>query len=555
MPNCKRCSTGFEIVDSDREFYDRIGPVVAGKKFSVPEPTLCPDCRRQRRLSWRNERVLFQRDCDLCKQKTFSMYSEKADFPVYCIKCWWSDQWDPTFFGQDYDTSRSFFEQFQELRKRVPRMALMQSQNENSEYTNCVSHLKDCYLLFSSDFNRDCFYGVWIEKSKDCIDNILIDSCQLTYESIFAQNIYNSQFILFSNQCSDSAFLLDCRNCSNCFMSYGLRNKKFHIANKEYSEKEYFQKLKEFPMSSYSNLQKAKAHFFENVLNASNPHMRKRGTIIDSSGDFLTNAQNCIECYDLTEAKDCKYVMGGFEIKDAYDCCYVSGELGYENCECVPMPFNSISCSGSYAGSDLYYSDICMNNCKNLFGCVGLKHAEYMILNKKYSPDEYEKQVAQIIEVMQKAGEWGDFFPAKLSPFTYNTTEAQENYPLTKEECLARGYHWQAKDQREYQPQSYDIPDDIEDVPDEITKKILACVDCGKNYKVIAQELKLYRNAGLPVPRKCFECRHGDRMKLKNPRILYDRKCDKCSVDIKTTYSKERPEKIYCEPCYQESLS
>jgi hypothetical protein len=541
MKNCKQCSQGFEIMDKDNQFYDKI---------SVPEPTLCPDCRRQRRLAWRNEDVLFQGTCDLCHEKTFSIYPEKTSFPVYCIKCWWGDKWDPLDYGRDFDFNRNFFEQFAELQKKVPRMTLLQSKNENSDYTNCVSHLKDCYLLFSSDFNQNCLYGIWIEKCKDCVDNLIIDSCQLTYEAIFSQNIFNSKFILFSSQCSDSAFLLDCKNCSNCLMCYGLRNKEYHIANKPYSKEEYFKKIKEFPLSSYNNLQSAKKHFFDIVKKATNPHIRKKGNIFDSTGDFLANTQNCLDCYDLNESRDCRYILGGFGLKDAYDCCYVNGELGYENCECVPMPFNSIGCVNTYTGSDLKYCDTCMNNCKNLIGCIGLKHAEYAIFNKKYSKEEYEVTLQKLIDHMKKTGEYGEFFPIKFSPFHYNSTEAQENYPLAKDECLAKGYQWKEKNKQDYQPQIYKIPDEIKNVGGDITKEILACSDCGRNYKILIQELKFYMNLGLAVPRKCFYCRHKDRMALKNSRKLYERKCDKCGIDIRTTYSPDRPEKVYCEKCY-----
>jgi hypothetical protein len=48
--------------------------------------------------------------------------------------------------------------------------------------------------------------------------------------------------------------------------------------------------------------------------------------------------------------------------------------------------------------------------------------------------------------------------------------------------------------------------------------------------------------------------RHTDRMKLRNPRKLRDRKCNKCWIEIKTTYSPERPEIIYCEACYNKEV-
>ncbi|MBU0627024.1 hypothetical protein KKG31_00015 [Patescibacteria group bacterium] len=47
------------------EFYSKVSPIIAGKKYLIPAPTLCPDCRQQRRISFRNERSLYKRKCDL----------------------------------------------------------------------------------------------------------------------------------------------------------------------------------------------------------------------------------------------------------------------------------------------------------------------------------------------------------------------------------------------------------------------------------------------------------------------------------------------------------
>lgn len=434
-------------------------------------------------------------------------------------------------------------------------MALMQSQTENSEYTNYVSHLKDCYLLCSSDFDQSCFYGFWVEKSKDCVDNLLIDACQLTYENIFSQNCFNTHFTYFSSDCSDSAFLLDCKSCRNCFMCYGLRNKEYYIANQPYSKEEYLKKLEEFPMSSYLNLENAKKVFFGLVPKAKYSPLHKRGTVIDSTGDFLNNVTHCSDCYEVTEARDCRFILGGFEIKDVWDGCYVGqGELAYENCECVPVPFRSIGNVYSYSGSDLLHCDTCMNNCSSLLGCISLKHKKYCILNKQYSAKEYEALKSKIVDHMKSTGEWGEFFPINFSPFAYNECEAFQDFPLIQEECLKRGYRWREKDQRDYQPQSYQIPDDIYNVSDSIVNETLACCACGKNFKIIIQELKFYRSSQLPIPRKCPDCRHQERIQLRNPRQLFSRKCSQCKQDIQTTYSSDRPEVVYCEACYQKTV-
>jgi len=94
------------------------------------------------------------------------------------------------------------------------------------------------------------------------------------------------------------------------------------------------------------------------------------------------------------------------------------------------------------------------------------------------------------------------------------------------------------------------VPQRIEDVPDSITEEVLACEATGRNYRITKQELEFYRNKKLPLPRLHPDERHKRRMALRNPRKLWKRECDKCSKEIQTTYSPERPETIYCEECY-----
>ncbi|MBU1954001.1 hypothetical protein KKH03_03450, partial [Patescibacteria group bacterium] len=91
-------------------------------------------------------------------------------------------------------------------------------------------------------------------------------------------------------------------------------------------------------------------------------------------------------------------------------------------------------------------------------------------------------------------------------------------------------------------------------VTDSIFGDVLRCEDCGKGYKIIAQELAFYRGADLPLPHVCADCRHKARLALRNPRKLCKRACDKCSAEILTTYAVGRPEKIYCGRCYAEEM-
>jgi hypothetical protein len=133
---CRHCSAEFPITDQDLEFYEKVSPVFAGVKYSIPAPTLCPDCRQQRRLSFRNERKLYKRKCDATGRDIISIYSPEKPFKVYHQDEWWSDKWDPLSYGTDFDFGRPFFEQFGELMREVPVMSVIVMNNSNADYGN-----------------------------------------------------------------------------------------------------------------------------------------------------------------------------------------------------------------------------------------------------------------------------------------------------------------------------------------------------------------------------------------------------------------------------------
>ena len=142
---CKSCASDFKIEVEDFAYYE---------KLRVPPPTWCPPCRQQRRYAWRNERVLYRRPCDLCGKSSVTIYSPNKPFKVYCPPCWWGDGWDAGEFATAYDPNRSFFEQWQELQLKVPRIALLTKNSVNSEYTNHSSDNRNCYLGFSVFINH-----------------------------------------------------------------------------------------------------------------------------------------------------------------------------------------------------------------------------------------------------------------------------------------------------------------------------------------------------------------------------------------------------------------
>ena len=173
---------------------------------------------------------------------------------------------------------------------------------------------------------------------------------------------------------------------------------------------------------------------------------------------------------------------------------------------------------------------------------------------------------------------YGEFYPLELCPFGYNETSGMDQFPLTKEEALKRGYNWQDNLQRTVGKETLkpeDISDSISDVDESILTEILACISCSRNYKIVENELIFYKKMGVPIPHKCFFCRHETRVKRRNPFKLWKRNCmcqksnhghtGNCKNEFETSYAPDpryaegsgearKPEIVYCEKCYQKEV-
>ena len=190
-----------------------------------------------------------------------------------------------------------------------------------------------------------------------------------------------------------------------------------------------------------------------------------------------------------------------------------TSEWVYESVGVENLNFGAFNTFVSDSGYSLY-SDLCFH-CQDIFGCVGLKRQKYCILNKPYSAEEFAKLRDAIVEHMKQTGEWGQFFPAELSPFAYNESVAQERFPLPRAEAEALGFRWREPDPKEYQAQTSAVSDDIAEVTDDATKCLLACAQSGKNFRITQPELKFYRKMGLPIPRLCPDERYAERMRRR----------------------------------------
>ncbi len=546
---CANCQKKFTIEPEDFHFYEKI---------KVPAPTFCPDCRAQRRLALRNERVLYKRNCDLCNKSMIAMHSSNKPFPVYCYKCWWSDKWDPLSFGRDINLEESFFKQYQELQNSVPRLGIFSINAVNSDYLNYSLDNKDCYLGSRVVSSENCSYMYYCLEAKDSLDSSYTHKGELLYECFETRNCYNSYFLIDSENSINCAYSYDLRGCSNCLFCSNLRHQEYCLRNKKVSQEEFKKVWQETINGSRTKMKQAKDEFIRLYREKAIHRYNKIIRCFNSQGINLLNCKNVYMVYNGT---DSEYVRYGDDAEDARDAMDVKGpmksELLYEVCSvdngCSRMFFSDFC---QRASQDIFYSSYCIN-CHDCFGCISLKNKEYCILNKQYSKEEYFSLKERIIEQMKKNKEWGENFPISLSPCGYNETAAMEFFPLTRQEAAAKGYPWEDAKTGKYEKETIsqdDIPDNIKDVDDNITEQILSCLKCKKNYRLSKRELNLYRRLNIPVPEKCPECRYQERLFFRAARHLWDRKCAKCGTGIKTIYAPERPEIVYCEQCYKREV-
>ena len=558
--NCQNCKKDFTIEPEDFNFYEKI---------KVPPPTWCPECRQLRRYAWRNERNLYRRPCDLCGKSTVTIYSPNKPYKVYCNTCWWGDGWDTRSYGRDFDFNKSFFEQFAELQHDVPRMALLNKRSVNSEYTNHSGDNKNAYLSFAVWFSEDVYHGTFIFYSRDCIDcSYVYEKGERLYECLDSRTCYECQYGMFLKDCSSCYYCFDCRGCNHCFMSFNLRNKSYVFKNQQYTREEYFKKIQKYNMSSFSTRENLRKEFEEMMKNDAIHRYVISERNVNSTGSLIFNCKNVHEAFDTNESENGKYLFSTMENKDCMDLYHVgthTTELCYELQGCTRTS-NCQFCHLCYDNMNVMYSDTCQNS-QNLFGCVSIKKGEYKIFNKKYSKADYLVLKEKIIEHMEKTGEYGEFFPPQLAPVYYNETQGNLYMPLTKEEVLAKGWHWEENTLGTFGKETISntkIPDKIEDIPDSYLQEIFACAECSKNYNITKNELLFYRKEKIPLPRKCPNCRYSRRFKFRPMRRLWHRACmcdkdnhgheSKCPNEFETPYAPESPEKVYCETCYNKEV-
>jgi hypothetical protein len=467
-------------------------------------------------------------------------------------------------YGKTFTFQRWFFEQFDELMKEVPRVALWQRNADNAKYTNDSENSKNCYMCFTSWENENCLYvnnGFWSKNSVDCF---WINTCERCYNSIQLSNCYKLFDSFSCFDCSESRYLYECKNVNHSAFCINLTNKSYNFLNKQYTKLEYEHLLEKLQNDiTFRNECILEYHKLVSTI----PTNQLRMDIVENCfWNNIANSKNCYAVYDSTFIEESKYIYQWGRLFTSMDSTITGSneERGYVY-ETLSTPGSNRCFFSSTIGESnaVFFSDFCYYS-ENLFGCVWLRHKEYCILNKQYTKEEYEKLVAKIIEHMQKTWEWWEFFPPSLSPFGYNETIANEYLPVKKSDLPTQhGYKWSNYSTDPKLPENAEllhtatIPEEERKAlvnDDSILKKVIICKESQRPFTIQKLELAFYRKMDLPLPKFHPDIRHEKRMKQRPWRTLYLRTCDKCGKEMVSIYPVEDTRSVYCEACYRQEI-
>lgn len=536
---CSVTGTRFTITEAELQFYHRMG---------VSPPRLSPLERQRRRTVYRNFRDLHRGTCALTGQPIISMYDRAVPFPVFSTAAWFSDSWDPRSYGTAYDHSKTFFDNYSALSAQIPRFALMNLKSENCDYCNMVMSSKNCYLVFGCVRSEDCLYGHIIWDCSNCVDSLYLFRCQWCSNSRDLVDCYDVHYSAESSNCRESYFLYDCAQCSNCYACYNLRGKQYCFYNEQCSKEEYYQRL-----SVLSPLSRDKVAAVAEWLDS---ELRNKAIFPDCygvkaeecAGNHIYESRSAHYCFDTKQSEDSYHCFTAFGQKD---CCDISftGSPASHSLECLTVGNSSelMGCHNVMDSHSVAYSEFCYSS-KDLFGCNGIKHGQYLILNKQYSKDDYKVLRDKIVAQMTAEGSWGEFFPASLSPFAYNQSTAQEYQPLTETETRQRGFRWHNEEATISDKAAKFSPDDFPE--DTALTQTFSCRATGKAYRIVTAELEFARKMKLPISDLAPNERHRRLLAARADRRVIERSCDQCGTTTLTAHTAELAKHLYCHSCY-----
>jgi hypothetical protein len=346
---------------------------------------------------------------------------------------------------REYDDTKSFFENFRSFMDIFPFEHIFHFENNiNSDFADGVFWAKDAYLSFIVWFHSEnvAYSALCYNHVHNIFNSFLAcNNCSNIYMSwgiSESHNVFYSRYITNSHDIWFSTNLIGCQNCIGCD---GLENQSYMIGNIQYSKEDYTLKKSEIlrdkksykKIYSHIRTKKWKNYASENV---SWDFIVKSSNI--ENGSWVVNIHDARNVVIANGANGSRYFYDGFDVGMNSEHFYAVMWAGTTN-----GGTHHLYCSLQITDcSWIYYSQY-LQNCHHCLGCIGLKNASYCILNKQYTPEEWEILAGKIFASMESDSSLGDFFPGWMNPFYFNDTAAYLfDESFTREEVEAKWYLW-----------------------------------------------------------------------------------------------------------------
>jgi len=553
-PGERVCPISGETWELDQAYIDRC------RKWRVPPSKLSPFTRMRVLATWGSGVDLWWKPHFETKKPILSCINPDSLVQVVGdLEFAARDYGDEA--AMDYDFSKSFFKQQEELIKNVPVGAFFAYDSEGcigNGFSKCINSFVVCGTYQA----KDSWFTFRCKQVDRCTDVAFLENCENTFSSCMSVRLNRCTQVFDSIDCMNSEFLFDCRNCEFCFCSTNLRRKRYVFMNEQLTKEEYQKRMSEIDLSCNSTLQKYKEKFHKILHDqaiwpeyfSTNTSECEGDYLLDctrSSGYFNTDTTDVHDAWFMFNSRNCESVVIGNDSQDVY-------------LSCVSLASQDVKFS--YVPSRCSGIEYCIRttDCTDCFGCVGLKKKRFCIFNKQYSEEEYWPRVDELKCAMLDRGEYGEWFPSYLGTQPPEISFASLTSPFTREELdrmdvakfdpkRAMRYAPYTNDAQKRDPK--DAPDCIQDVGDEWVGVQFEDVAEERQYNVSAQELKHRKEKGYPFPKEHYRARMKELVNQVNNACRIPAECAVCQKKITVNENRAFPDrKIYCYECYLKYL-
>ena len=532
------------------------------RKFNVPPATLSPVTRLKMLLGFATGiSIWWNKDCKTNEPILSFMH---PDIPIPCMndKDWWVSDFS---HDQAIDFDLPFFDQMRTLIQKTPYCASRDDGSNKNSVAVDMLNTEDSYMVFGGNQCRRLTYSALLFDTEDSIDTTNIWLSRNCYASNRIKRCFECKSCIECFDCMNSAFLFDCRNCENCFGGVNLRNRKFVFFGEQLKEEEYKKRVAEFDLSCSSVFEELRSRFHKMITeDAVWPEAFWSGAE-DSQGEYLEKSVRVKHGYWLMRCADSFWCWVNDDLKNSAFCAWDGWGGNAYNCNGLVYVDNMKFCDQCWNSSSLEYCYNC-HNCEFCFGCVGLQRKKYCVYNKQYTEEEYWQLVDELKCKMLDRGEYGEYFPADLSPMGMQFSIGAEFLGYSDQELERYGaLKLDPKKGNVLAPHKVDatnaiavdqIPDCLSDVDaKQLVGKPIYDAELGRPYSVLPREFEFYKKQGLPFPREHFLTRLRNLLRTSNTPLTELSKCHECSKEITVHKNQMFPKrKIYCRECYLKYL-